>query len=186
MKPASYCLFETPIGVCGFAWTEAPGSPFAVTRFQLPEATPQLTEARLERFCAATAQSEPSPEALAIKKMVLKYLTGELQDFRTIPVELDGVGQFVRKVCRAAREIPAGQTVTYAELAATLGEPGAARAVGRALGQNPIPLIIPCHRIQAAGGKPGGFSAPGGRVTKAKLLAIEGAVVNLCLEFAAS
>ena len=114
-----------------------------------------------------------------------QHLKGDLQDFRDIPVDLDGVGPFVRKVCEAAREIPVGQTVTYADLARALGQPGAARAVGRALGRNPIPLIIPCHRVLAAHGKPGGFSAHGGRVTKAKLLAIEGAVVNLCLELTA-
>jgi O-6-methylguanine DNA methyltransferase len=186
VKPAFYCLFETPIGICGFGWREAPDSAFAVSHFQLPEASPQLTESRLARFCGAAERSEPSAEALAVKNKVVQHLSGELQDFRTVPVELDGVGQFVRKVCSAIREIPAGQTVTYAELATSLGEPDAARAVGRALGRNPIPLIIPCHRVQAAGGKPGGFSAPGGRVTKAKLLAIEGAVVNLCLDFAAS
>ena len=97
-------------------------------------------------------------------------------------MDLDGVGPFVRRVCEAAREIPVGQTVTYADLAKALGRPAAVRAVGRALGRNPIPLIIPCHRVLAAGGKPGGFSAYGGRVTKARLLAIEGAVVNLYLE----
>jgi methylated-DNA-[protein]-cysteine S-methyltransferase len=113
---------------------------------------------------------------------VRKHLEGGHQDFRDILVDLDGVGPFVRKVCEAARNITVGQTVTYAELANALGQPTAARAVGQALGKNPIPLIIPCHRVLAAHGKPGGFSAFGGRVTKAKLLAIEGAVVNLCLE----
>ena len=119
---------------------------------------------------------------LKIIKRVRKHLKGELQDFRDIPVDLGGVGPFVQKVCEAARKIPAGQTVTYADLAKPWAGPSLARAVGRALGRNPIPLIIPCHRVMAAHGKPGGFSAFGGRVTKAKLLAIEGAVVNLCLE----
>ncbi|MFZ0963774.1 MAG: MGMT family protein [Terriglobia bacterium] len=88
----------------------------------------------------------------------------------------------MQRVCKAARNIPPGRTATYAELAVAVGQPNATRAVGRALGKNPIPLIIPCHRVLAARGKPGGFSAHGGRVTKAKLLAIEGAVVNLCLD----
>jgi methylated-DNA-[protein]-cysteine S-methyltransferase len=114
---------------------------------------------------------------------VCKHLQGELQDFRDITVDLERAGPFVQKVCEAAREIPVGHTVTYADLANTLGLPTGARAVGDALGKNPIPLIIPCHRVLAAAGKPGGFSAYGGRVTKAKLLAIEGAVVNLCLDF---
>ena len=117
-----------------------------------------------------------------IIERVRKHLQGQLQDFRDIPVDLEGAGPFVRKVCEAARKIPAGQTLTYLEVAKTIGYDNSARSVGQALGRNPIPLIIPCHRVAAAHGKPGGFSAYGGRVTKAKLLAIEGAVVNLCLE----
>jgi methylated-DNA-[protein]-cysteine S-methyltransferase len=96
-------------------------------------------------------------------------------------VELEGVGPFARKVYDAAREIPIGKTSTYGELAKKLGQPKAVRAVGRALARNPIPLIIPCHRILAADGKPGGFSAHGGAVTKLKLLALEGLPVNLPL-----
>jgi len=119
---------------------------------------------------------------IKIIKRVCKHLQGGSQDFRGIPVDLEGVGPFVRKVCECAREIPVGQTVTYADLAHVLGRPTAARAIGRALGRKPIPLIIPCHRVLAVHGKPGGFPPHGGRVTKAKLLAIEGAVVNLPLE----
>ena len=91
------------------------------------------------------------------------------------------MGPFARKVYDAAREIPIGKTSTYGELAKKLGQPKAVRAVGRALGRNPIPLIIPCHRVLAADGKPGGFSAHGGAATKLKLLALEGALVNLPL-----
>jgi methylated-DNA-[protein]-cysteine S-methyltransferase len=184
MKQVSYCLFETPLGWCGIAWSEGPnpGTPCAVTLLQLPEATTELTESRIAQNSGAVKSSEPPLQIIKIIQRVCKHLKGELQDFHDVPVDLDGVGHFVRKVCEAAREIPAGQTVTYADLAKALGQPAAARAVGRALGRNPIPLIIPCHRVLAARGKPGGFSAYGGRATKAKLLAIEGTVVNLCLE----
>src|ERR1019366_3270845 len=130
----------------------------------------------------ARQPSPPPPEIAEVIKRLGKHLRGEIQTFRDVPVDLTGATVFVRKVCEAAREIPAGKTITYADLANNLGQPTAARAVGQALGRNPIPLIIPCHRILAAGGKPGGFSAHGGRATKAKLLALEGAVVNLCLE----
>jgi O-6-methylguanine DNA methyltransferase len=185
MKKVSYCLFATPLGWCGIAWSEAPntGAPPAVTFLQLPEATMELTESRIAQVSGASKASEPPFQIATIINRVCKHLQGELQDFRDIPVDLRGAGPFVQKVCEAARKIPAGQTATYTELATALGQPAAARAVGRALGRNPIPLIIPCHRILAARGKPGGFSAHGGRATKAKLLAIEGAVVNLCLEF---
>src|SRR6266852_150608 len=88
---------------------------------------------------------------------------------------VEGADRFARQVYEAAREIQAGETRTYGELAKALGQPAAARDVGQALARNPIALIIPCHRVVAAGGKPGGFSAHGGRATKARMLAIEGA-----------
>ncbi len=184
MKPAAYCLFDTPLGTCGIAWSERPNAdpPYAVTSFQPPEATPDLTQSRIARNSSGVKSGEIPLPVLKIIKRVRKHLKGVLQDFSDVPVDLGGSAPFVQKVCEAARKIPAGQTVTYADLARTLGRPSLARAVGGALGRNPIPLIIPCHRVLAAGGKPGGFSAHGGRLTKAKLLAIEGAVVNLCLE----
>lgn len=187
MKQVSYCLFETPLGRCGIAWSEGNdgNAGYAVTFFQLPEATDELTEARISRTSGAQGAAEPPLQIAEVIKRVCNHLRGELQDFRDVPVDLESTGPFVRRVCAATREIPVGQTVTYADLATALGQPSLARAVGRALGRNPIPLIIPCHRVHAAGGKPGGFSAYGGRVTKAKLLAIEGAVVNMCLEFSA-
>jgi methylated-DNA-[protein]-cysteine S-methyltransferase len=141
-----------------------------------------LTESRIAQNSGASESSVPPSPIVEVIKRVCKHLQGQLQDFRDVPVDLDGAGPFVREVCEAAREIPAGKTMTYAELANALGRPTVARAVGRALGRNPIPLIIPCHRVLAAHGKPGGFSAHGGRATKAKLLAIEGAVVNMCLD----
>ena len=187
MKQVAYSLFETPLGWCGIAWNEGPtsGAGYAVTLFQLPEATMELTESRIARNSGAAKSSNVPLQVNNICKRVCNHLNGVLQDFRDIPVDLDEVGPFVRRVCEAARKIPVGQTVTYADLANALGRPSLARAVGRALGRNPIPLIIPCHRVMAAHGKPGGFSAFGGRVTKAKLLAIEGAVVNLCLDLSA-
>lgn len=183
-QQVSYCLFETPLGRCGIAWREVPNptAHCAVTLLQLPEATADLTQSRMTQTVGACDPSIPPLQIKEIIRRVQKHLQGDLQDFRDIPVILEGVSPFVLKVYEAAREIPPGQTVTYADLANTLGQPAAARAVGQALGRNPIPLIIPCHRVLAAHGKPGGFSAPGGRATKAKLLAIEGATVNLCLE----
>jgi methylated-DNA-[protein]-cysteine S-methyltransferase len=184
MKQVAYCLFESPLGLCGIAWSAGrnTGPPYAVCSFQLPEATAELTESRIAQNSGRRNASATPIQIGTIINRVCKHLKGDLQDFRDVPVDLDAVGPFVRKVCEAAREIPAGQTATYANLANALGWPTATRAVGRALGRNPIPLIIPCHRVLAAHGKPGGFSAYGGRATKAKLLAIEGVAVNLYLD----
>jgi O-6-methylguanine DNA methyltransferase len=184
LKQLAYSLFDTPLGSCGIAWSEISGraAPYAVAFFQLPESTLELTESRIAKSCGVTKPSPPPEQIGQIISRVCKHLDGVIQNFRDVPVDLNSAGPFVQKVCEAAREIPIGTTVTYADLATSFGRPSLARAVGRALGRNPIPLIIPCHRVMAAHGKPGGFSAFGGRATKAKLLALEGAVVNLCLE----
>lgn len=180
MKQVAYCLFETPLGSCGIAWSAGVDSCLqpAVTFFQLPEATTEMTKSRIARNCGALGASTPPARIAEVIEKVRKHLQSELQDFRDIAVDLDRVDLFGRQVYAATREIPAGQTKTYGELAASLKQPNAARAVGQALGRNPIPLIIPCHRVVGAGGRPGGFSAHRGRATKARLLAIEGAVFD--------
>jgi len=180
MKPVAYCLFETPLGSCGIAWSERGDSrtPPAVTLLQLPEATAKMTESRIARSSGAGESSAPPHRIAEVIKRVCKHLRCEFQDFRDITVDLDGAGPFARQVYEAAREIPTGETRTYGELAKALGRPTAARAVGQALRRNPIALIIPCHRILAAGGHPGGFSAHGGLATKATMLAIEGATLG--------
>src|SRR5947209_4208597 len=177
MKQAAYCIFETPLGWCAIAWhdgADSSASP-AVTCLQLPEATVKLTESRIAQRSSARKPSAPPPQIAEIIDKVCKHFQGEVQDFRDIPVNLDGSDPFARRVYEAARNIPAGQTGTYGETAKLLGQPAAARDVGQALAKNPIALIIPCHRVVAAGGKPGGFSARGGPATKAKMLALEGA-----------
>ena len=177
MEQAAYCLFETPLGACGIAWKisdSTDGQP-VVTFFQLPEATKKLTEKRIAGSTHGRRTGAPPPRIAAIIKKVQKHLHGDVQDFLDIVVDLDGAGPFARQVYEAARKIPAGRTVTYGELAKDMNRPTAARAVGQALGRNPIPLIIPCHRVLASGNKPGGFSAHGGVETKAKMLEIEGA-----------
>jgi O-6-methylguanine DNA methyltransferase len=183
MKQASYCLFETSFGVCGIAWREAADSVArpAVVLVQLPEATPQATESRIARKSGSPHPSAP-PQAIAeIIGKIRKHLQGEVQDFQDVAVELDGIAPFAQQVYKAAREIPAGQTRTYGEIAKAVGQPATAQEVGQALSKNPVPIIVPCHRVAAAGGKPGGFSAHGGRATKFKLLVLEGASVNLQL-----
>jgi O-6-methylguanine DNA methyltransferase len=183
MIQASYCLFETPLGTCGIAWREpaASGSHPALTLLQLPEATPQKTEARIARKSGSRRPSVPPRQIVELIGKIRRHLQGEVQDFRDVAVDLGGVPAFARHVYEATREIPPGHTRTYGEIAKALGQPAAAQEVGQALSKNPVPLIVPCHRVSAAAGKLGGFSAHGGRTTKAKLLALEGAPVNLPL-----
>lgn len=181
MKQAAYCLFGTPLGVCGIAWKEPETSriPPAVTFFQLPEATRILTDTRIAGRSGGRKARVPPPRIAGIIRKVQKHLHGDAQDFLDIVVDLDGAGPFARQVYEAVRNIPAGRTVTYGELAADMNRPTAFRAVGQALGRNPIPLLIPCHRVLASGNGPGGFSAHGGLATKARMLEIEGATVGL-------
>ena len=183
MSSIAYCLFETSIGTCGIAWREPLDSDSqpAVTLLQLPEATVQATESRIVRKSGLRRPSMPPPRIAELIEKIRRHLQGEVQDFRDVVLDLNGVVPFFQKVYQAVRSIFVGQTRTYGEIAKALGQPAAAQEVGQAMAKNPIPLIVPCHRVSAANGKPGGFSAHGGRATKSKLLAIEGAPVNLHL-----
>jgi len=174
VSQSGYCLFETALGWCGIAWCESDGRP-AVTALALPEAVRTMTERRVAKRSGAHQPRTPPPEIAQTVERLCRHMGGEVQDFRDIAIDLEGVDPFARQVYAAAREIPAGETRTYGEIAKALNHSDAAPAVGQALAKNRIPLIIPCHRVLAAGGKAGGFSAYGGLATKAKLLAIEGA-----------
>ena len=180
MEQASFCLFETPLGTCGIAWKgpETSRLPSVVTFIQLPEATKGLTEKRIAGRSGGRPARVAPPGIAEIIKRIQKHLHGDRQDFQDVAVDLDGAAPFARQVYEGARKIPAGRTLTYGALATGMNRPSASRAVGQALGKNPIPLIIPCHRVLATGNKPGGFSAHGGVNTKARLLAIEGATLG--------
>jgi methylated-DNA-[protein]-cysteine S-methyltransferase len=170
MPGLAYTLFDTAIGFCAVVWSER-----GIAGVQLPEADRQTTEARLRRrFPAAVESAPPVNVQRAIDGMVA-LLKGEARDFSDIALDIEGAPDFNRKVYEIARTIPLGQTLTYGEVAERLGDRHLARAVGQALGENPVPLIVPCHRVLAAGGRSGGFSASGGIVTKQRLLTTEGA-----------
>ena len=180
MEQASFCLFKTPLGPCGIAWKESaePGKAWVVTYIQLPESTRGLTEERIAgRSGGCKARLVPAAIAGIIKR-IQNHLHGDLQDFQDIVIDLDRTAPFSKMVYEGARKILAGRTVTYGALAKEIKQPTAFRAVGQALSKNPIPLIIPCHRILASGKNSGGFSAHGGVPTKAKLLAIEGVTLG--------
>lgn len=162
-----FALFETPVGTCGIAWSAT-----GIVGFQLPEASPAITRRRLgDRHGAAEA--DPPEQVRAAMAEVIALLEGADHDLLDIAVDLGEVPEFHRQVYELARQIPPGSTMTYGEIAARLGDPGVARAVGQALGKNPVAIIVPCHRVLAAGGRTGGFSAHTGTRLKLKLLEIE-------------
>jgi methylated-DNA-[protein]-cysteine S-methyltransferase len=170
MNAQGFALFDTAIGQCGLAWSDR-----GVAGFQLPEAREADTRSRLRRRFASAQEMPPPPEIGQAIAGVVALLRGEPVDLSGVPLDMDGVPLFHRRVYEVAQGIGPGRTLTYGEIAERLGEPGSARAVGQALGRNPFAIIVPCHRVLAAGGRLGGFSAPGGVETKLRLLAIEGA-----------
>ena len=169
-----FTLFDTPIGRCGIAWSGGG----VIAGVQLPEATESETRARvLDRFPDAR-EAPPPPDVQRALDGILGLLRGEARDLSAVALDMDRVPPFHRRVYEVARTIPPGATLSYGDIAARLGARGAARAVGRALGHNPFAILVPCHRVLAAGGKLGGFSANGGITTKLQLLSIEGAEVK--------
>jgi methylated-DNA-[protein]-cysteine S-methyltransferase len=163
-----FALFDTPLGVCGIAWSEN-----GISRLQLPEATREQARARLMKRVGAE-EADPPPVVRDAIERVRRAMTGVPTDFADIPVDLDSVPDFNKRIYDLLRQIGWGETTTYGELAARAGQKDAAQAVGQAMGANPVPVIIPCHRVLAANRKPGGFSAPGGLTTKQRLLELEG------------
>jgi methylated-DNA-[protein]-cysteine S-methyltransferase len=163
-----FALFDTPLGRCSIVW-----GPRGVVGVHLPDAREPATRARIaERFPDAREATPPDEVQRAIDA-IGALLRGEGGDLTGVALDMDGVPPFHRRVYEAARTIPPGTTLTYGEIATRLGAPGSARAVGQALGRNPFAVVVPCHRVLAAGGRAGGFSATGGVVTKFRLLSIE-------------
>lgn len=157
--------FDTALGRCGIVWSAR-----GVVASLLPEASPERLRRR--HPTAQPSHDLPPPIAHAVEG-IRALLAGELRDLGDVTLDERGIPEFRRQVHALTRAIPPGQTRTYGEIAAALGQPGAARAVGRAEGDNPFPPIVPCHRVMGAGGEPTGFSAPGGVETKRRLLLIE-------------
>lgn len=168
MSSPAYTLFDTSLGRCGIAWNDA-----GVLGVQLPEARESATRERLLRRAPEAQPADPPPHARQALEGIAALLAGRDGELDRVPLDMRLLPPFHRQVYETARRIAPGQTLSYGTLAARLGSPGAARAVGQALGRNPFPIIVPCHRVLAAGGKSGGFSAAGGVVTKMRLLSIE-------------
>ena len=177
MTSVGVALFDTALGRCGIAWTET-----GIVGVQLPEPVGAERARLLQRFPDAIELSPP-PLVQRAAAGIAALLRGEAPDLDSIALDMSAVAEFDRCVLEATRRIPRGTTRTYGEIAAQIGDPGAARAVGQALGRNPFPVIVPCHRVLAAAGRPGGFSASGGVATKLRMLAIEGAPGNAEFDF---
>jgi methylated-DNA-[protein]-cysteine S-methyltransferase len=170
MTAPSYTLFATSIGVCAVAWSNR-----GLVGVELPQSGERATRVRLLGRFAGARETTPPPHVRSAIEGMVALLAGEARDLSFVELDLEGVADFDLGVYRIARTIGPGKTLTYGEIATRLGQPGAAREVGRALGANPFPIVVPCHRVLGAGGKAGGFSAHGGVATKARLLSIEGA-----------
>jgi O-6-methylguanine DNA methyltransferase len=169
MSASGFTLFDTPIGSCAVAWGER-----GIAGLQLPEAGSGATRARMKARFPAAAEAEPPRDVKRVIAAIRRLLGGKPADFSEVALNMEAVTPFHRRVYETAREVPAGRTLSYGEIAARLGSPNSARAVGQALGRNPFPIVVPCHRVLAAGGKAGGFTAEGGVTTKMRMLQLEG------------
>lgn len=163
-----FAVFGTPIGACGIAWSEN-----AIAGVLLPDGDAAHLRAKLRRLHPGAEEGEPPPMADEAIARIRGLLEGGRDDLADLPLDMSEVPAFHRAVYEVARAIPPGRTMTYGEVARAIGEPGASRAVGQALGHNPFAPVVPCHRVLAAENRSGGFSAAGGVSTKLKMLEIE-------------
>lgn len=170
VEPSGFLLFDTAIGRCGIAWSDR-----GLTAVALPgPSDAQLRGWLLKRTPGAVEDGVLPPFAVRARDGIVALLAGADDDLADVPLDTEGLAPFHARVYAAARQVRPGETTTYGALADALGaDRGAARAVGQALGANPWPIVVPCHRITAAGGRTGGFSAPGGVTTKLRILDVE-------------
>ncbi len=174
MVPAlGWCVFETAIGHCGIAWGQG-----VLAGVQLPGVDAAATRARMRSRFPDAPELAPPQSVQSVVERIVALMEGKHDAMLDVALDMQDVPPFNRRVYDIARAILPGHTRTYGEVARELGDPHAARAVGKALGQNPFAPVVPCHRILAAGGRGGGFSATGGVDTKLKMLEIEKAQVN--------
>jgi methylated-DNA-[protein]-cysteine S-methyltransferase len=168
-----FALFDTAIGHCAIVWSSR-----GINAVQLPMSSEAKTSARIRQRYGEIPEAPPPVDVQAAIAGIVELLAGKPNDLSDVVLDLEGIPEFNRGVYDIARTIPPGKTMTYGDIAKRLGGVALSRDVGQALGRNPCPIVVPCHRVLAAGGKPGGFSANGGVSTKLKMLAIEGAAVN--------
>lgn len=168
MSAHAFTVFETPIGMCALAWNDR-----GISGVLLPEPTEADLRSRLVDLFPEATEQPPSGAALHARDEIQALLRGEPNDMSTVPLDMSGLTPFRRQVYETARTIQPGSTLSYGEIADRLGKPSAARAVGQALGRNPFAIVVPCHRVVAANGAIGGFSANGGVTKKLEILGLE-------------
>ena len=168
-----FTLFDTPIGTGAMAWSD-----HGVCGVELPEPDAGRVRARLRRRFLTAEEVAPPPEIRAAIQQIGALLDGKPCDLSAVHLDLSDVPPFDQQVYAVARQVPPGETITYGQIATRLGDVHLARDVGQAMAHNRFPIVVPCHRVVAAGGKLGGFSARGGVTTKQRLLAIEQANVS--------
>jgi methylated-DNA-[protein]-cysteine S-methyltransferase len=167
---SEFLVFETALGWAGLVWSQA-----GLAGVRLPAADRDRARAAIARRWPDARESEPPAEIVELAGEIGDLLAGGRPDFAKARLDLAATPAFDAQVYAVARTIAPGETLTYGDVAGRLGDRKRAREVGAALGRNPWPIVVPCHRVTAADGRLGGFSAPGGQATKRKLLAIEGA-----------
>jgi methylated-DNA-[protein]-cysteine S-methyltransferase len=170
MTELGFALFDTPIDCCGIVWNGR-----GIAGVQLPETDRRAVRNRIVRRFPGACEAVPPADVQRVVYDIVALLNGEPRDLDYAKIDTAALPDFHRRVYDVARTIPAGATLSYGEIAERLGDRLLAREVGEALGQNPFPIIVPCHRVLAVGGKMGGFSARGGVRTKLRLLSIDGA-----------
>ena len=165
-----YHLFETAHGVAAIGWNAR-----GISAFRLPAEKGEETRRSLLRRLPGSVEADPPPAIARVVEDAKRYFAGEAIDFSGIEVDLGDQDPLFVRIYALVRKLGPGETTTYGAVAKALGAgPEVARDVGQAMARNPVPLIVPCHRVLAAGGKIGGFSAPGGSNAKARMLALEG------------
>ena len=174
MTSTAYCVFDSQLGSGGIAW-----GPAGITGVVLPHASDASVRASLRRRHPAAVEAAPTVEIERVIERVQAVLSGESRDdLADIALDETEVPPYDRQVYAIARSLKPGETISYGQIATRLGDVHRAREVGQAMAHNRFPIIVPCHRVLAANGKLGGFSAPGGVATKQRLLEIERAAVS--------
>ena len=168
MDEIAFAIFDTPIGLCASAWSD-----HGIKALSLPEQSEAALRKRFARRFPESREMPPTPIVAAAIARIRALLEGGRDDLATVVLDMEGEPEFHRRVYELARTIPPGEIRTYGDIAADLGDKTLSRAVGQALGRNPWPIVVPCHRVLAANGKTGGFSADGGVETKMRMLTIE-------------
>lgn len=169
MSARAYTIFDTAIGRCGIAWSQA-----GIVGVQLPDAREIETRKRLFHLYPDARETRPPPNVGAAIEGIVALLRGETCDFSDVTLDMGGIHRFNQRVYQTVRAIPRGETRTYGEIAVELGASGAMHSVAQAIARNPFVIIIPCHRVLEAGGYADQISPHGGLISKRRLLSIEG------------